>query len=462
MSKLAFLIAAAFFMENLDGSIIATALPAIGVSFATSAVDLHVGISAYLLTVAVFILPGGWAAERLGGRIVFISAMAVFLLGSALCGLSSSIDQFVASRVLQGLGGAMMVPVGRLVVLREAPKDQLMRSIAILTWPGLTAPLLGPPLGGFIAEHASWPWIFFINLPIGLVGLVLAWLIVPQGETHRGRRFDLVGFASGTACLFCLMLALDRLGGRGAVAWQVLGLLAMSGITGALFIGHVRKVEQPLVSLAVFSVDNFRRTMLGGTAMRIMISTMPFLLPLLFQLGFGLDATRAGLLVLALFAGNLGIKPATSFLLRSFGFRVILLANGGLQAACMLACAVLTPATPVWLIVPLLVLAGASRSLQYTATNTLAYSDVLPPDMSAANTLFSVSQQLAVGLGVAVAAVALQGAARLLGDELPRLAAFHLSFGVMALLMAAATLDALLLDGDAGDAVTRRKPASPG
>ncbi len=460
MSKLALLIAAAFFMENLDGSIIATALPAIGVSFATSAVDLHVGISAYLLTVAVFILPGGWAAERFGGRRVFTGAMALFLAGSALCGLSANVDQFVASRVLQGVGGAMMVPVGRLVVLREAPKHQLMRSIAILTWPGLTAPLLGPPLGGFIAQHAAWPWIFFINLPIGLVGLVLAWLWVPEGERQRGRRFDLMGFASGAVWLFCLMLALDRLGGRGADAVQVLALLAMSAAAGFVFVRHVRRAELPLVNVSVFRVDNFRRIMLGGTAMRIMISTMPFLLPLMFQLGFGLDATHAGLLLLTLFAGNLGIKPATSGLLRRFGFRPILLANGALQAGCMLVCALFTPETPYWAMVPVLVLAGASRSLQYTATTTLAYADVSQAEMGSANTLFSVSQQLAVGLGVAVAAVALQGAARVMGHDAPGLAAFHLSFVLMALLMAASTLDALLLARGAGDAVTRRASAS--
>jgi len=454
MSRLALLVAGAFFMEFLDGTIIVTALPRMAASLGTAVVDLHIGITAYLLTVAVFILPGGWAADRFGARTVFTAAMAVFTAGSILCGTADSVESFVAARVLQGLGGAMMVPVGRLVVLRTTAKPDLMRALATLTWPGLTAPLLGPPLGGFLAEHFSWRWIFLVNLPLGLAGIALALRLVPQLRPTARRPFDSVGFALAAAWCLCATLALDLVGGGGASWAGAAALAAGAGAAAPLLWRHLRRHAHPLIDPAPFKVPTFRMAMLAGSVMRTLIGAMPFLLPLLFQLGFGMDPFRAGLLVLALFAGNLGIKPLTSAVLRRCGFRTVLVGNGLVQAATMLGFAAVTPAVPVGAVVALLALSGASRSLQFTALNTLAFADVPQPWMAPANTWFSVAFQLSLGVGVAVGAVALRLAGAAAGVGTPGLAEFHAAFAAVALCMACAALAGLRLPADAGLVVT--------
>ena len=453
MSRLALLVAGAFFMEFLDGTIIVTALPRMAASLGTAAVDLHIGITAYLLTVAVFILPGGWAADRFGARTVFTAAMAVFTAGSVLCGLAGSVEAFVAARVLQGLGGAMMVPVGRLVVLRTTAKPDLLRAIATLTWPGLTAPLLGPPLGGFLAEHLSWRWIFWVNVPLGLIGMALALRLVPPLRSSGRRPFDGLGFALAALWCLCTTLALDLVG-EGGASWPGIAALAAGAAAAApLLWRHLRRHAHPLIDIAPFQVSTFRLTMLAGSAMRTLIGTMPFLLPLSFQLGFGMDPFHAGLLVLALFAGNLGIKPLTSPVLRRCGFRAVLVCNGLLQAATMLVFAFVTPATPIGVVVALLALSGASRSTQFTALNTLAFADMPQPWMAPANTWFSVAFQLSLGLGVAIGAVALRLASAAAGFEVPGLAEFHAAFAAVALCMACAALAGLRLAAGAGAVV---------
>ena len=460
MRPLALLVAGAFFMEFLDGTIIVTALPRMAESLGTDPVDLHIGITAYLLTVAVFILPGGWAAERFGARAVFTAAMGVFTLGSLLCGLAGSTPAFVAARVLQGVGGAMMVPVGRLAVLRTTAKPDLLRAIAVLTWPGLTAPLLGPPLGGFLAEHFTWRLIFFVNIPLGLAGMALAWRLVPAAAGPGRRPFDGMGFLLAAAWCLCATLALDLVGeggGAGGGVWGTVALLAAgAAAAGPLLWRHLRRHAHPLLDTAPFATPTFRATMLTGTGMRTLIGTMPFLVPLLFQLGYGFDAVRAGLLTLVLFAGNLGIKPLTTPILRRLGFRAVLVGNGLVQAAAMAAFALLPAAAPLPVLLMLLVLAGASRSLQFTALNTLAFADVPQPAMAPANTWFSVAFQLSIGIGVAVGAVALRLASLAAGVPQPGLPQFHAALAGIAALMALAALDALRLARDAGAAVTAR------
>lgn len=448
---LALLVAGCFFMEFLDGTIIAPALPKMAASLGTDPVALHVGISAYLLTVAVMILPGGWAAERYGARRVFTAAIVVFTLASGLCALANSITTFVLARILQGVGGAMMVPVGRLVVLRTTEKADLMNAIALLTWPGLSAPLIGPPLGGFIAEHFDWRYIFLVNLPLGLIAYLLALRLVPNVVTGKRRRFDAAGFVlAGGACL-CAELAMDTLGAEHPSYPLAAGLAVAAVASGLLVIRHLGRTANPLIDPAPWKVPTFRAVMLEGTAMRGLIAAMPFLLPLLFQLGFGYDPFHAGALVLALFAGNLGIKPATSYILRRFGFRTVLAANATLQAAAMAGCALIGPATPLALILPLLILAGSSRSMQFTALATLAFADVPQDRMAPANTWFSVAFQLGNGLGVAVGALLLRLSLLGAGSDL---AAFHTAFAALGLLMLALAATALRLPADAGAAVS--------
>jgi EmrB/QacA subfamily drug resistance transporter len=460
-SPLALLVAGAFFMEFLDGSIIATALPRMAEALGSTAVALNVGISAYLLTVAVFILPSGWAAQRYGTRAVFASAVAVFVLGSVLCGVATTANGFIAARILQGVGGAMMVPVGRLAVLRTTPKHELINAIAVLTWPGLTAPLLAPPLGGFLTVYASWRWIFFINVPLGLVAFLLALKLVPSGRGEARSPFDLLGFALGALACLAITRLLDLLGEAGAPLIQPLLYAAAFGGVFTWLVIHLRRHQHPLVDLSVLRVDTYRLTLFGGGAMRMLIATMPFLLPLMFQLGFGLDAFHAGLLVLWLFAGNVGIKPLTTPIIRRFGFRHVFLANGMLQAAAMLACAMLGPDTSRPIIIAVLVIAGASRSLQFTSLNTLAYADVPERLMNTANTMFSIAYQLGNGFGVALGAVALRMAGVVLhgGTAPPGQAEFRVALIAIAVVMALTTLEALRVPPDAGSVVRFGKPA---
>ena len=311
ISPAALLVAGAFFMEFLDGTVIATALPDMARSFGVQAVDLNIGISAYLITLAVLIPASGWIADRFGARKVFTLALAIFTLASVLCGLATSVDQFVAMRVLQGMGGALMVPVGRLAVLRTTPKHLLIAAIATLTWPALVAPIIGPPLGGFITSYANWRWIFFINVPLGLIAIVLALRIIPDIYEESRRPFDTPGFFATSVAMVSLVCAMEMMGAQQVNTGITLALLAVGGVTMIYALRHFRRAEWPMIRLDALQVPTFRVTMYGGSLFRASISALPFLLPLLFQVGFGMDAFHSGLLVLAVFVGNLTIKPAT-------------------------------------------------------------------------------------------------------------------------------------------------------
>jgi MFS family permease len=390
---------------------------------------------------------------------VFTCAIVVFTSASGLCALAVSPATFVAARVLQGVGGAMMVPVGRFVVLRSTEKSNLMRAVALLTWPALTAPLIGPPLGGFLAEHLDWRYIFLINLPLGVTAFLLALRLVPTVSGGSKRRFDWRGFLlAGGTCL-CAELAMDMLG-RLHPPYVAAGALAVAGLTAGLLVPrHLRRAKAPLIDPSPWTVPTFRAVMTTGTAMRGLIAAMPFLLPLMFQLGFGYDAFHSGALVLVLFAGNIGIKPATSAILRRLGFRTVLGANAVLQAAAMLGCALIAPGTPLPLILGLLALTGASRSMQFTALATLAFADVPQERMSPANTWFSVGFQLGNGLGVAVGALLLRIAGTIEGRG-PDLAAFHLAFVALAVLMLGLAALALRLRPEDGAVVSGHRAAT--
>ncbi|SDH60514.1 drug resistance transporter, EmrB/QacA subfamily [Paraburkholderia steynii] len=456
------LVAAAFFMENLDGTIIATALPQMAQSFNVHAVDLSIGITSYLLTLAVFIPISGWAADRFGVRNVFTAALAVFTASSVVCGMTNGLVEFTAARIVQGIGGAMMVPVGRLAVLRATPKDGLMRAISIITWPGLVAPVLGPPLGGFITTYSSWRWIFYLNVPLGILGIVLAWrFISAEGESQK-RPFDGIGFAlcgiAGTA----IMYAMELLGRSGAPWREALAFLAggvAAGI-GALF--HLRRSAHPVVDLSAFRVKTFAVAMGGGSLFRVSISAVPFLLPLMFQLGFGMNAFHSGLLTLIVFAGNLSMKLVTTPVMRRFGFRPVLLVNGALAAISIAAMSLLTASTPLVPMAIVLFASGLSRSLQFTAVNTLAFADVPKPQMSGASTLSSTLSQMTMGMGVALGAIALRVAAWLHGHEAQSVtpADFSIAFLLVAAVGLVAIVDVFGLERDAGAHVSghhRRK-----
>ncbi|MEH8880836.1 MFS transporter [Klebsiella pneumoniae] len=456
----ALLVAGAFFMEFLDGTVIATALPDMARDFGVTAVELNIGISAYLITLAVLIPASGWIADRFGARAIFTLALAIFTLASVFCGLSTEVHIFVAMRILQGVGGALMVPVGRLAVLRATPKHQLIKAIATLTWPALVAPIIGPPLGGFITRYASWHWIFFINVPLGLAAIILSLRIIPDIRETERRSFDLSGFITTSVAMVSLVTAMERLGDRQPQIWPTLALAALGFGCLLYSIRHFRRAAAPMVRLDALQVPTFRVTMYGGSLFRASISAVPFLLPLLFQVGFGMDPFHSGLLVLAVFVGNLTIKPATTPLIRWLGFRRLLLINGALNVCSLLACALLTPQTPVWAIMLILYLGGVFRSIQFTGVSTLAFADVPAAQMSDANTLFSTASQLAVGLGITLGAIGIRLGEQV-GDwlhltELPGIS-FRLSFVFIALICLVGMIDSLHLAKTAGSSVSEKK-----
>ncbi|HHB8995558.1 TPA: MFS transporter [Klebsiella pneumoniae] len=456
----ALLVAGAFFMEFLDGTVIATALPDMARDFGVTAVELNIGISAYLITLAVLIPASGWIADRFGARAIFTLALAIFTLASVFCGLSTEVHIFVAMRILQGVGGALMVPVGRLAVLRTTPKHQLIKAIATLTWPALVAPIIGPPLGGFITRYASWHWIFFINVPLGLAAIILSLRIIPDIRETERRSFDLSGFITTSVAMVSLVTAMERLGDRQPQIWPTLALAALGFGCLLYSIRHFRRAAAPMVRLDALQVPTFRVTMYGGSLFRASISAVPFLLPLMFQVGFGMDPFHSGLLVLAVFVGNLTIKPATTPLIRWLGFRRLLLINGALNVCSLLACALLTPQTPVWAIMLILYLGGVFRSIQFTGVSTLAFADVPAAQMSDANTLFSTASQLAVGLGITLGAIGIRLGEQV-GDWLhlstvPGIA-FRLSFVFIALICLVGMIDSLHLTKTAGSSVSEKK-----
>ena len=447
------LIAGAFFMENLDGTIIATALPQMARSFHVGAVNLNIGMTAYLLTLAVFIPISGWVADRFGARSVFASAIAVFTLASLLCGASRTLTQFTLMRILQGIGGAMMVPVGRLIVLRNTPKEKLTQAIAYITWPGLTALVIGPPLGGFITTYATWHWIFFLNLPIGVLALILALLWIENVSAEEKHPFDWLTFVFAGFASTGAVYAMEKLGGDG-VHWQVPAIIfLLSLFSGTLaIVAARRKPAVSLIDLESLKLKTYSLSVYGASAFRVAVSVLPFLLPLMFQITFGLNAFRSGLYLLALFAGDLSMKVFVIQVLRLFGFRRVLIVNGTITAASMALCATLSPATPTVLILVILFFHGACRSMQFTCMTTLAYTEISPSRMSRANGFLSAVMQLSMGMGVAVGAITLRLVAHAHGHSaaMPQLRDFHLAILFMSALALGPVFDSLGLPQNAG------------
>jgi EmrB/QacA subfamily drug resistance transporter len=460
-SALPLLVAGAFFMENLDATVIVTALPQMAQAFGVHPVDMNIGVSAYILTTTVFIPASGWIANRFGTRKVFSMAIVLFALASILCSVSTSLATFTAARMLQGFSGALMVPVGRLVVLRNTSKSDLIRAIATITWPGLVAPIIGPPLGGFITTFASWHWIFIINVPLSVVALYFSQKLVPALPGESGVPFDWLGFAlTGAACLG-LMFGLDLFNQQG-VSWLPIACVAGSVLLGALTVQHSIRAPFPLLPMVAMKIKSYAVTIYGGSLFRIAIGALPFLLPLMFQLGYGMSAFDAGLLVLAVFAGNLAMKPFTSAILHRFKFRSVMLVNGILNSLTIFACALLTPEVPTSLTLLLLFASGMTRSMQFTALNTLTFSQVPSEQMGGANTLANTVQQLSTGLGITIGALSLRVAEHFQTDagSTVHLAQFHLAFIIIGLFSLVGTLNNLSLSPTAGDEIRHKKAPS--
>jgi len=453
----ALLVAGAFFMENLDGTIIATAAPRMARSFGVAPVELNIVITSYLLALGVFIPVSGWMADRFGARLVFSGAIALFTVSSGLCALSTSLPELTAARVLQGMGGAMMVPVGRLVVLRAANKADIIQVIAYLTWPALIAPVVAPALGGVLVTYESWRWIFVLNLPLGLIALLVAVRIVPDVRPVRAAGLDWRGFVLTGAGLGTFVYGLELVT-DGRVSWPGVGACIGAGAVLIWWaVKHLRKTTtHPLLDLSVLRVATFRAANLGGSLFRLAISAAPFLLALMFQNGFGWSPLRSGLLVIGVFVGNITIKPFTTPILHRYGFRTVIMTAAGAAGLTLALCASFTAATPLALIVAVLVVSGVFRSIGFTAYNTIVFADVAPEGMGNANTLSSTIQQLTMGLGVAVGALALRAGVpldHLVGAKSTGAGPFAAAFLVLALVAFLAVGEATMLGPQAGSAI---------
>jgi EmrB/QacA subfamily drug resistance transporter len=401
------IVACAMFMQNLDSTIIATALPAIGGSIGESPLRLNVAITCYLLSLAVFIPISGWTADRFGARRVFSAAIVVFTLGSIGCGLSRSLWMLVIARIIQGMGGAMMVPVGRLVLLKTVPRSELVRAMSYVSVPALVGPVIGPPLGGFIVTYGSWPWIFFINIPIGILGVVLVRLFIEDIRETTVRPFDLPGFVLTGVGLASFAFGFE-MSGRGELPLPLIaGLIALGALCIALYVRHARLVDHPIIDLALMRIPTYRTTTIGGFIFRMGLGALPFLMPLMLQVGFGLDALHSGLITFASAAGAMSNKLLVSAIIRSLGFRRVLIGNTVISAAFLFSYSFFQPSTPHAVIFLALLAGGFFRSLQMTSINTLSYADVPAAMLSRATSLTSMAQQLSQSMGVGTGALML-------------------------------------------------------
>jgi MFS family permease len=450
--KQALLVAGCFFMEMLDGTIVVTASPQIGRSLHAPAGQIGLLITAYLLTLAVLIPLSGWLTRRFGNRLVFLTAIAVFTLASVGCATSVSLGELVGMRVLQGVGGAMMVPVGRNMVVSAAAKEDLLRITSYVVWPGLLAPVIAPLAGGLITTYASWHWIFLINAPLGVIAFGAAWrLVTGGGPAAAPPPLDWAGVVLTCAGLGGLtytahLLSLAAPPPAGTTAFGVASAAAL-----AYAIWHLRHTPHPLLNLRTLRVDTFRVSQFGGSLYWLVVGAVPFLLPLLWQTKFGWSPVKSGAVAAFVFVGNVGIKPATTPLINRFGFRTVLVSSTVVMAVVMAALGFTTAATPLPVIALLTLISGITRSSALTVYSTIGFADMPADRMRDANTLFATTSQLAAGLAVAFAAVALR-----IGGLLPGAAtstsAYTLAFGVLAVISLVATVEALRLRPDAGDA----------
>jgi EmrB/QacA subfamily drug resistance transporter len=399
------IVACALFMESLDSTILATALPAIARSFGDNPLQLNLAITSYLLSLAVFIPLSGWMADRYGARTIFTAAIVVFCLGSIACGSAQSLTQLVAARIFQGLGGAMMVPVGRLAILRAVPKSELVSAMAYLTIPALIGPVIGPVFGGFIVTFSSWRWIFFINVPVALLGLVLAFRYIDNHREENVSPFDLTGFILVAITLVGLMFGFVT-AGRGLLPTAVVTALLSAGLVGlVVYALHARRTPHRIIDYTLLKLPTFRAALFGGILFRSSSGATPFLLPLMLQLGFGLSAFQSGLITFVSAAGALTMKVTATPILRRFGFKRVLIVNGLISSSFIASYSLFSPSTAHWLLLLVLLAGGFFRSLEFTSLNTIAYAEITQPQMSRATTIMSVERQFSSCMGVGLGAL---------------------------------------------------------
>ncbi|WP_036255506.1 MFS transporter [Methylocapsa acidiphila] len=454
----ALIVACALFMENLDATVISTSLPAIALDLHDDPISLKLAMTSYLVSLAVFIPASGWIADRFGARNIFRLAIVVFTLGSIFCGFARDLSELVAARVLQGLGGAMMTPVGRLLLLRSVDRADLVRALSYLTVPALLGPLAGPLLGGFITTYFHWRWIFWINVPIGVVGIVLASIYIEDVREEAPWPLDIKGFVYSGLGLSLLIFGL-ALAGRGLTRFETtLPLIGLGALSLTAYFFHARRADFPLLDLRLLAVPTFRAGLTGGSLFRIGVGSIPFLLPLMLQMSFGMTPFQSGSITFIGSAGAMLMKTTAAPILRLVGFRRTLVGAATLSALFLGAYGFFTPATPLVIMMSALFISGFVKSLEFTSLNAIAYAEITPAEMSRAVSFASVAQQLSLSLGIAAGAAALQTAARLNGDaDVFDAENFRWAFLAMGLVSLSSVPTFLSLPRDAGSELAPRR-----
>ncbi len=458
-----FVVATALFMENTDSTILATALPTIASDLGLDPIALKLAVTSYLVSLAVFIPVSGWVADRVGARTTFRAALLVFMGASIGCAFSNSLGEFVAWRAVQGIGGAMMVPVGRMVVIRAVPREELVRALAFIAMPALIGPMLGPPLGGLIVTVADWRWIFFVNIPIGILGLILATLYIPDLRDETVPPLDVKGFILSALGFGGLILGLAMSGRRIAPSEVAIACIAVGVASLALYVRHALTVPRPLLDIRLLSLRTFEAGIVGGLFFRFGVGASAFLLPLMLQLAFGLNALHSGLITFAGAVGALAVKPIAQPILRRFGFRNVLIYNGALAAAVLMGYGLFTSATPHVVLLAVLLIGGLLRSLQFTSLSALTYAEVEKPQVGSATSIASVGQQISVSFGVALGAMVLEFSEHLRGHTAPQTEDFAAAFFFVGAVSMVTALLMLRLPASAGVELSGRTiPAREG
>ena len=457
------IVASAMFMEQLDGTVLATALPTMAHSFNVAPLHMNVALTSYLLTLAMFIPASGRLADRFGSRTVFRTAIALFTLGSVACAQAPNLPALVAARMLQGTGGAMMSPVGRLVLLRAVSKTELVRAMAWLMIPATIGPIVGPPVGGFIVTYLSWHWIFYINVPIGLAGIVLVTRYIEQMREPARQPFDLPGLLLAGSALACLMFGIEMASRGVGSRWLTLALVLAGALSAGLYALHARRHPRPMLDFRLMRIPTFRMSVLCGTLSRIAVGAMPFLLPMMLQIGFGLSAVASGAITFVSSVGSLAMRLAAPWFLRRLGFRAVLVWIGLLATLLLAASAAFRPSWPLPLIYAVLLANGFFQSLQFMAYNTIAYADVPRAEMSAATSFYTTFQQMSLTLGIATSAAMLAGSMAMAHHAHAALIDFSVAFLGVSTISLFAPLLATRLDRRAGAELSghREQPARP-
>ncbi len=458
---IALIIASALFMEFVDATVLATALPTMARDFGVRAPEMSVALTAYLLALAIFIPASGSLADRFGSRTIFRFAILLFMLGSFACGQSRTLEMIVLSRFVQGIGGAMMIPVGRLVLLRSVAKQDLVNAMSWLLVPALIGPIIGPPLGGLIVTFLDWRWIFYINLPVGMLGFWLVGRFITDIREEATGPFDMRGFLLSGLSLGCLLFGFEMVSrpGEGAIAAT---LIAVGVIAGGFYIRHARGREGAILDLTLMRDPTFRLSVIAGSLTRITQGAQPFLLPLMMQLGFGFSAARSGTITVATAIGSLAMKGVAQRILRRFGFRRAMIWNGAIATVGYATCGLFRPDWPAWAMFGVLCLSGFFMSFQFTAYNTIAYDGVDKQHMSSATAFYSTFQQLMLSLGICLAAIALHLAMLANGHARPSLADFSIAFWVVTAISLSATIWNLRFAADAGAEISGHIEQAPG